>query len=500
MAAQGCLMSTSDFVSPRHRRLPLSVALATAVGVAVTSGSAVRAQDASWVPDFRPAEGRQGLQHPFRMRSAAPHAPAKSNPHHPSAAHIVKNCLDDGGPDTLRAQIAAAGPNGGEIDLSTLVCSKITLTQHALLISGDVTLKGPAAGAASLTISAGMQSSAIYHGGGGTLSIVDLTISDGLYHGSLAPRGGCVYSNSNVYLSRSVVSHCSLESEGNNAALGGAVYTRGDLSLKSSTITQSSVVDVGSGVKGRGGGAYVGGNFSSLTSTISDNFSFYQGGGVFVRGNVDMNYSTISGNRSGRFVGALEIYDQGRTVEISNSTISGNQAQNGYINRGYGGIWSRSPMTITSSTVAFNSSRSSNTFEGEGLYLSGVTASIQNSIIAGNFNDSGPADLGGKNGASLTQDSAFDLITSSTLSIPFDTIKDCPKLDALADTGNLGVKTHGLLATSPAIDQGNSGLGADERGKQRHVGAGDDIGAFERQPTDIADRIHISGFDGICDR
>jgi hypothetical protein len=492
-------MSIPTSVSSAHRRLPLSVALATAFGVVVSSVPAVRAESPIWAPDFRPVQDRLGSDRPFHLRSASSPASPKSNPHHPSASHIVKNCLDDGGPDTLRSQILAAGP-GETVDLSTLACSKITLTQHhALEIHGDVTLKGPATGAASLTISAGMQSSVIYHGGGGTLSIVDLTISDGLYHGSLAPRGGCVYSNSNVYLSRSVVSHCSLESEGNKDALGGAVYTRGDLSLKSSTITQSSVVDVGSGVKGRGGGAYVGGNFSSLISTISDNFSFYQGGGVFVLGDVLMGYSAISGNRAGTFVGALEIFNPGHTAVIYNSTISDNHAMSS-VGSQYGGIWSKSPLTITSSTVAFNSSRSFSASNGEGIFLFGAMGSIKSSIVAGNFNDSGPADLGGKNGASLTQDSAFDLITSSTLSIPFDTIKDCPKLDALADTGNLGVKTHGLLATSPAIDQGNSGLGADERGKQRHVGAGDDIGAFERQPTDIADRIHISGFDGICDR
>ena len=140
-------------------------------------------------------------------------------------------------------------------------------------------------------------------------------------------------------------------------------------------------------------------------------------------------------------------------------------------------------MTITSSTIVFNSGRGSNSNEGEGVYLYGVTASIKSSIIAGNFNASGPADLGGNGGASLTQDSANDLITSSTLSIPFDTIKDCPKLDVLADTGGLGVKTHGLLATSPAIDQGNSGFADDERGNPRHIGAGDDIGAFERTIT-----------------
>jgi hypothetical protein len=489
-------MSTSDFVSLRHRRLPLSVALATAVGVALASGSTVRAQDASWVPDFRSAQDRSGSERPFRMRPAAPHASAKSNPHHPAASHIVKNCLDDGGPDTLRSQIAAAGLNGGLIDLSTLACSKITLAQHhALQIQGDVTLKGPAAGAASLTISAGMQSSAIYHGGGGTLSIVDLTISDGFYHGSLAPRGGCVYSNSNVYLSRSVVSHCLLQSDGNKDALGGAVYTRGDLNLKSSTITQSSVVDIGTGVTGRGGGAYVGGNFSSLASTVSDNFSFTLGGGIVVLGDVNVNYSTISENRAGTFIGALEIHGQVQMAVISNSTISGNHS-----NWEYGGIHSNSPMTITSSTIAFNSSHNSNANRGDGLHLFGAAASIKNSIIAGNFNDSGPSDLRGEN-ASLTQDSTADLITSSTLSVPFDTIKNCPKLDALADTGNFGVKTHGLLATSPAIDQGDSGgLAEDERGKPRHIGTGDDIGAFERQPADTDDRIHVSGFDGLCDQ
>jgi hypothetical protein len=268
--------------------------------------------------------------------------------------------------------------------------------------------------------------------------------------------------------------------------------------MRSSTITDSTITDAGSGAAARGGGAYVYGNFASNTSTISNNFSFRQGGGVFVGGDVNIQNSTISGNIAGRTVGALEIYNSGHTATISNSTISDNHARNNY-GAYYGGIWSRSPVTITNSTVAFNSAQNPSANEGEGLYLSGVTASIQNSIIAGNFNASGPADLGGI-GASLTQDSGFDLITSSTLAVPFDTIKDCPKLDVLADTGNLGVMTHGLLATSPAIDQGNTGLGVDERGKPRQVGAGDDIGAFERQPADMADRIHIGGFDGICDR
>jgi hypothetical protein len=492
-------MSTTDFVSPRHRRLPLSAALAAAVGVAVTSGSVVRAESASWAPDFHPVQERIGSERPFRFRPATPHASPKSNPDHPAALHIVKNCLDDGGPDTLRSQIAAAGPNE-TVDLSQLMCSKITLAgHHALEIhQDDLTLKGPAAGAASLTISAGLQSAVIYHSGGGTLSIVDLTISDGIFVGSNKPRGGCIYSAANVYLSRSVVSQCHLQSTQQiSPALGGAVFTQADLTLRSSTITDSAITDAGSGAVARGGGAYVYGNFASNTSTISGNFSFLQGGGVFVGGDVEIHDSTISGNVAGRAFGALEVVNSGHAVEISNSTISDNHARNNY-GAYYGGIWSASPVTITSSTIAFNSAQSTQVGEGEGLHLYYASASIKSSIIAGNFNELGPADIGGF-GASLTQDSANNLITSSSTPVPFDTIKDCPKLDALADTGNFGVKTHGLLPTSPAIDQGNSGFADDERGKPRHIGAGDDIGAFERQPTDIADRIHISGFDGICD-
>jgi hypothetical protein len=491
-------MSTSDFVSLRHRRLPLSVALAAAV-VAINTGSIVHAQGASWVPDFRPVEGRTEAPRLFRVRSAQARASSKSNPHHPSALHIVKNCLDDGGPDTLRSQIAAAGP-GETVDLSQLMCSKITLTQHhALEIhQDDLTLEGPAAGAASLTISAGLYSSVMYHTGVGTLSILDLTISDGVFVGSNNPRGGCIYSAANVYLARSVVSNCHLQStQQSSPALGGAVFTRADLTLKSSTITNSAITDAGSGANARGGGAYVYGNFASSASTISDNFSFRQGGGVFVYGDVEIHDSTISGNVAGRAFGALEVVNSGHAVEISNSTISDNHARNNY-GAYYGGIWSASPVTITSSTIAFNSAQSTQVGEGEGLHLYYASASIKSSIIAGNFNELGPADIGGF-GASLTQDSANNLITSSSTPVPFDTIKDCPKLDALADTGNFGVKTHGLLPTSPAIDQGNSGFADDERGKPRHIGAGDDIGAFERQPTDIADRIHISGFDGICD-
>ncbi|HVT33835.1 MAG TPA: right-handed parallel beta-helix repeat-containing protein, partial [Rhodanobacteraceae bacterium] len=355
----------------------------------------------------------------------------------------MQNCDDDGGPDTLRSQIAAAG-SGDTIDLSQLACSKITLTQHhALEIhQDDLSLKGPASGASGLTISAAFYSGVVYHTGAGTLSITDLTLSNGIFVGSNNPRGGCIYSAANVYLSRSVVSHCRLQStQASSPAVGGGIFTQGDLTLASSTITDSAITDAGSGAVARGGGAFVRSNFSSNTSTISDNFSFGQAGGVFAASDVTIRNSTFSGNVASA-VGALEIYNHGYTVVISNSTISDNHARNNYGAR-YGGIWSYSSMTITSSTIAFNSAQNPIPGEGEGVYLLGASASIQSSIIAGNFNESGPADLGG-HGGTLAQDSANNLITSSTLPVPFDTIKDCPKLDVLADTGG-NVKTHGLL-------------------------------------------------------
>ena len=78
----------------------------------------------------------------------------------------------------------------------------------------------------------------------------------------------------------------------------------------------------------------------------------------------------------------------GCTLTITNSTISGNQANNG------GGIYNSGTLTITSSTVSTNT-----TGLGGGIYNNGGTLTIVNSTISGNSgrqrrrhydNDSGP--------------------------------------------------------------------------------------------------------------
>jgi hypothetical protein len=101
---------------------------------------------------------------------------------------------------------------------------------------------------------------------------------------------------------------------------------------------------------------------------------------------------------------------------------------------------------------------------------------------------------------------ANNLVTSSTVNLPLDTITDCPKLDPLADNGGptaTHTLTHKLRHDSPAIDQGNPGtLLFDQRGAQRvYPDNGQaDIGAVEWQPTDVDERLLASGFDGVCDR
>jgi hypothetical protein len=153
-------------------------------------------------------------------------------------------------------------------------------------------------------------------------------------------------------------------------------------------------------------------------------------------------------------------------------------------------------LTLSSSTVAFNKSRGSSYLAG--LY-STATLTLQNSIVADNGSLLGPSDLGVAPGVSIS--GANNLITSSFPPVaPPLAITACPRLDVLANNGATTL-THGLRPNSPAIDHGDAAsLTTDQRGAPRGVGSADDIGSFERQPTDNDERILASGFDGLCDQ
>jgi hypothetical protein len=402
---------------------------------------------------------------------------------------VVDSCAADGDPGSLRAVITAAA-NNATLDLSQLGCSTITLTQGEIVVSQDsLYLQGPGAG--DLTIDANFDSRVFHHEGAGVFGISGVTIQNGKYVDSTAPRGGCIYSSGNVQLTSSVAVHCFVTGTANQPTLGGGIFTAGYLSLLYSTLSDSEATAT-NGASAQGGGAYAQANFAAVYSTIARNTATTDGGspsyagGIEAGGAVDIEYSTISGN-SADFVGGLELFGTPFMGNIVNSTISDNLAT-----MDYGGVWATSTLTFASSTVAFNRSIG----QSAGLHSTGPLT-LNNSIIADNAGASGPRDLDGNGGP---VNGASNIVTAwSNRAPPVGTFSGCPKLEPLADNGGT-TWTHALAHSSPAINQGDAGnVTNDQRLAPRGVGAADDIGAVEWQPTDKDERILAAGFDGICD-
>jgi hypothetical protein len=405
---------------------------------------------------------------------------------HPSATLVVTNC-DDSGAGSLRDTIASAA-SGDTVDLSQLTCSTITLTSTNLGVhQNDLMISGP--GAASLTIDGGGVLPLLAHYGNGTLSIDGLTLTNGYYYygGMGYSKGGCMASAGNVSINNSVVSNCTIK--GHNVT-GGAIYTRNNLTLINSLITHNKSV----GIDFAGsGGARVHGDLLLQYSTISDNEAlgtnvYSVAGGFHVNGNMRVQNSTVSGNRAKNFAAfVIKGSQEGLNAVISSSTISDNSATGG---GAFGGIYTTTPLTIHSSTIAFNTGGGVS-----GIYAYNAPLVLQSTIIA----DNARADLG--LGGTATVSGANNLIVNA-ISVPPDTIRACPQLGPLANNGGVTL-THMPRSTSPAVDAGNDNMALmyDQRGTgfPRIFGANADIGAVEWQGgTD--EEIFNSGFESICDR
>ena len=295
-----------------------------------------------------------------------------------------------------------------------------------------------------------------------------------------------------------------------------------------------------------GGGIYTDRSLVVTRSVIENNHtagSVSYGGGVatpFFGGNGDkiiIMDSTVSGNYTlgasgaptnrsdggGIFVG--DIY----TVEITNSTISGNTTGHPD-SRGAGimvfnpGISPFTSMTIRHSTITNNQALGNGGFAGEG---GGIWAddmaylhlTIDHSIIAGNSDDGTAPDLRYIPAMTMTDvdfsligdNSGTNLVEAQTAISPnFNLVGDPngagiidPLLGALADNGG-PTNTHALLPGSPAINAGDAtavaGMGGvpsyDQRGSgfDRIVDSTIDMGAYE-----IAFLPADGNFDGWVD-
>jgi hypothetical protein len=359
---------------------------------------------------------------------------------------------------------------------------------------------------------------------GMAVTINNLTLTGG--DTSDFPGGGAIAAQGSLTLN-----NCTLS--GNNATGngGGVSMPSGDLTVSSSTIS-------GNTSQSNGGGIYIVGNATISNSTLSGNSAQYGGGGIYATkaindstqvtitassiennsavtgGGIKANggsgfftlatlslnivQSTVSGNHAlGEGVGiGGGIYTQRVVTEIDNSTISGNTAASG----GGGMTLYNSGVTIRNSTITQNSAQSS----VSGIHTSTSTDSqiqIQSSIIAGNVGVN--SDLDSSSVSSFVS-LGYNLIgpgVTSPFNAPGDQVTTNAKLGLLANNGG-PTKTHALLSGSPAIDAGDpaavAGIGGvpatDQRGAPyTRVYNGDgiggariDIGAFELQSIALA--------------
>ncbi len=355
---------------------------------------------------------------------------------------------------SLREAITAANNTPGT-DTINLPAGNYVLTRTGSAenfnVRGDLDVRANLViigdGAATTSISAG-GGSGVFEVVNGRLTMSGVTIRDG---NASNGAGIAVNSDARLDLSQSVLRNNTASSA------GGAIQGDSDSTI---TLTQ---VDILNNAAQLGGGVYVyRGTLTAVDTSFDGNSASKWGGGLYNdRSDANLTRVTVSNNTASLDGAGLYVGGSSGTLSVVNSTLSGNTAT------GVGGaLYADRAITITASTIAFNSASS-----GGGMYLgSQGSASLGSSIVAGN--------TGGNSNKTLTS-LGYNLDSGSSLGLNqgSDRSNTDPLLAALANNGGY-TRTHALLDGSAALDTGNpSAPATDQRGVARFLQA--DIGAYE---------------------
>ena len=431
-------------------------------------GAQTRSASATSAGFELPAAARPAFPAWLRGTARSPALPARER-----QTLRVDRCDDGAGAGTLRDAIAHAA-DGDAIDLSALACSVITLGHGQLdLPQRSLSLKGPTSHA--LAIDGGDASRVFDHTGSGELILSDLVIRHGRSYrpDGQSPNGGCIQSAGSLTLVRSTVTDC-IAVDNNYSASGGAVSATHRITLVDSVVSHSSAA--------LAGGMMCGDGINATASSI--HVARYGPGGFGTFGAAAFAYSTVSGN-AGQIGGGGHA---GQSLALWASTISGNTATI----QGGGVIAGASGSTVYSSTIACNAAP-----VGGGLLIESdpATLMLSSSIVAGNVAEHGSADIA-STGPGFSISGNHNLVQSTTLALPPQTLRVDPRLLPLADNGGRTL-THALARESPAIDAGSlpQAFVWDQRGEgfARVSGAAPDIGTYEVHGPDT---ILADGFDG----
>lgn len=307
------------------------------------------------------------------------------------AAFVVTTLSDTAASGTLREAVTAANIAGGAstITFRPGLHGTLNLSAGPLVITGDVTINGPGAGAIHVDA---YKHSQVFVTGPGAVSISGLTITGGMTTGS----GGDISSTGPLTLNKCAIT-------GGTASYGGGLYFKsssGELIVTDSVVsgnkapTQFQSIGGGIDIDQAGGGA-------QITSTkIMANSSAGTPAGLqisFISGQtapIVITDSVISGNSG---YGGLEVSGASNaTLEISKTTISSNISYVG----GAGYIYAPSGMqvTISNSTISKNKATAIG-----GLQLNGPGSfTLSGCVISGNTAPQNGGAISIDMGASLT--------------------------------------------------------------------------------------------------
>ncbi len=293
--------------------------------------------------------------------------------------------------------------------------------------------------------------------------------------------GGAMYVSGDAYITGSTF-------EGNSAdGEGGAIYASSDAYITDSVFTDNEAYDYG-------GAVYVEYVLEVEGSSFVNNFSDSNGGAIYIYDYDDAEVydSYFEGNEASDYGGAIyaddyDLYVYGSTfvgnvafdggalygwgaVEVENSTFTDNSA----VDDG-GAIWSSGRAYVTFSTFVDNYADR----EGAHVYT-GFVLHPAASVFAGASGSDGCYEDGGIDSEGYNFDQDGTCTASGGGTGEFGAGAD-PMLGALADNGGPTV-TMNPLENSPLIDAAPSALcegGTDQRGIERPLGDGCDVGAVE---------------------
>jgi len=402
------------------------------------------------------------------------------------AATLTVTNTADAGAGSLRQAVldtnASPGPDSIDFNL-TVIPATIYLSTGQIGINDDLTITGP--GADQLTIDGGA-ASRLFHITGSPGNLSDVNLSGLTLTNGQARQGGAIKNReANLTVAETNITGNTATSNGDNANGGGIHHQNGDLTITDSTIS---------------------GNTATTTGPTKY-YSEPSGGGIeahfTVSNKLTIANSTISGNSAVNTRPTVYAYLEGGGISVShgsskvitNSTISGNTVSStGVISYSVysqgGGIFNRSgPLTITDSTISGNTADAVagcpaciHSYEEGGGIHSRSGATLENTIVAGNFGPLDTEDLAGG-----TFHATFSLIQTPGVASIDDSAAPgsnllgvAPLLGSLMPNGG-PTETHALLAGSPAINAGNpiSFPATDQRGVARPQGPYPDIGAYE---------------------